>query len=98
MPGNVTHGINTATADTGRRATLAIALVGSFAGPDARGCPVCSTEAGRQERAAIVDGHFGANLVVTAVPFLLCAAVVLAIHGGWPGPRWRRSQRSESIE
>jgi hypothetical protein len=64
--------------------TAAISL--ALAAP-AAACPVCDSETGRTIRAGIFDDDFGANVLLTLLPFPVLAGVVVLIHYAFPNPR-----------
>lgn len=50
-------------------------------------CPVCDSGVGRRVRGGIFDHEFGANLLLTALPFAVLLAAVALIHFGRPVPK-----------
>lgn len=50
-------------------------------------CPVCDSGTGKAVRAGIFGSDFGANLLVTLLPFGVFAVLVAAIYHGVP---WQR--------
>lgn len=58
-------------------------------GSPASACPLCVSETGRRVRAGIFNSDFGANLVMTLLPFPVFVAVVALIYFGPPWPRAR---------
>jgi hypothetical protein len=52
-------------------------------------CTLCHSRAGEHVRQSLFGPDFVSNLVITAIPFAICFAVVYGIHVGPPNRRYR---------